>query len=214
MVGSLARMELVVMAKEPLPGLVKTRLCPPFTHEQAAVLAAASLHDTLTAALNSAAEAVVLVLDGSPGDWCPPGVRITAQVQGSLGTRLEAAWRDMSGPALQVGMDTPQLSSALIDDCLASVASSNPSTALLGPATDGGWWALGMKQYVRGAFEGVTMSSPDTFEEQVRNLEQLGLRVDTAPTLTDVDTALDAAEVARDYPDTAFAKRLNQMSAL
>jgi glycosyltransferase A (GT-A) superfamily protein (DUF2064 family) len=84
--------------------------------------------------------------------------------------------------------------------------------ALLGPAIDGGWWALGMKRYVRGAFEGVTMSLPHTLQEQVHTLERLGLEVSLAPTLNDVDTALDAAEIARDYPGTTFAKTLRQMN--
>src|SRR5215510_8302076 len=101
--------DLIVLAKEPVAGRVKTRLCPPCTPTTAAALAAAALADTLAAGCASGADRVVLALDGEPGDWCPPGVTVVDQGTGSLASRLTAAWQHARGPALLIGMDTPQL---------------------------------------------------------------------------------------------------------
>ncbi|MEO7428840.1 MAG: DUF2064 domain-containing protein, partial [Acidimicrobiales bacterium] len=102
-------MDLVVLAKEPLPGRVKTRLSPPCSPDEAAGLAAAALADTLGAALATSADRVILALDGAPGPWCPPGVVIVPQGNGDLAARLETAWSATTGPTLQIGMDTPQV---------------------------------------------------------------------------------------------------------
>ena len=84
-------MDLLVLAKEPIPGRVKTRLCPPCTPAEAARLAAACLADTLEAACAAGADRVLVALDGRPGDWLPPGVRVVGQ--GSGGVRISALHR-------------------------------------------------------------------------------------------------------------------------
>ncbi|NEA82606.1 glycosyltransferase, partial [Actinospica acidiphila] len=75
---------LLVIAKEPRPGRVKTRLTPPFTPEEAAALAEAALADTLDAVARTPARRRVLVLDGSPGPWLPAGVEVVPQCAGGL----------------------------------------------------------------------------------------------------------------------------------
>ncbi|HLM51248.1 MAG TPA: hypothetical protein VK279_11935, partial [Solirubrobacteraceae bacterium] len=70
---------LVVLAKAPVRGNVKTRLSPPCTPEQAADLAAAALADTLDAVLATPAARRVIVLDGHPGPWLPPGLDVLRQ---------------------------------------------------------------------------------------------------------------------------------------
>ena len=79
---------LLVIAKQPVPGRVKTRLVPPCTHEQAAALAEAALADTLDTVLMLPARRRVLVLDGRPGPWLPPGFDIVPQCGGPLDERL------------------------------------------------------------------------------------------------------------------------------
>lgn len=207
------------MAKEPVPGRVKTRLTPPCTPDEAADLAAAAIADTLEAALGSSADDVVVVLDGRPGPWCPAGVRIVPQVEGPFDHRLAAAWDAVGGPAVQIGMDTPQVTSQLLDDAMAAL--STPGTdAVLGPANDGGWWAIGLHGAVAAGFSsppsagfsavfaGVPMSRPDTGRLQRRRLTELGLSVVDLPELTDVDTFADAVNVAGIAPDTRFAVEL------
>ena len=66
----------LAMAKAPVPGQVKTRMCPPCSHEQAAALAEAALHYTLAAVRAVPDVGHVVVLDGAAGDWLPPGVEV------------------------------------------------------------------------------------------------------------------------------------------
>jgi uncharacterized protein len=94
------RVDLIVLAKEPVPGRVKTRLCPPCSPAEAASLAAAALADTLAAATASGADRVVLALDGRVGPWCPPGVHVVTQGTGGLDRRLATAWSAVPGPAV------------------------------------------------------------------------------------------------------------------
>jgi len=91
---------LVVIAKAPLPGRSKTRLCPPCTPHEAAALAEAALRDTLAAVLAAPVRARrVLVLDGEPGRWLPAGIEVIAQRGDGLGARLAAAFADVGGSA-------------------------------------------------------------------------------------------------------------------
>lgn len=109
---------LLVIAKAPVPGRVKTRLCPPLTPTEAAAVAAAALADTLDAVAGCAADRKILALDGNPGDWLPPGFEVIPQRGATFCHRLAHAWSDASGPGLQIGMDTPQVTSELLDRCL------------------------------------------------------------------------------------------------
>ena len=126
---------LLVIAKEPVPGRAKTRLTPPCTPVQAAGLARAALEDTLAAVLAARASRRVLVLDGQPGPWLPAGFELIAQRGEDLAERLAAAFADTGAPAFLVGMDTPQLTPALLELGLAAVARGE---AAFGPALDGG----------------------------------------------------------------------------
>src|SRR5438105_10641512 len=100
---------ILVMAKAPRAGLVKTRLCPPLTPAEAAAVAGAALRDTLAAVAASNAERWIIALDGPVGPWLPPGFEIIEQCQGSLDMRLAHAWHEAGGPGVQIGMDTPQV---------------------------------------------------------------------------------------------------------
>ncbi len=183
---------LLVIAKEPRPGRVKTRLTPPFTPEEAAALAEAALADTLSAVLATPADRRVLVLDGKPGPWLPPGVEVVPQCAGGLDERLAAAFADCSGPTLLIGMDTPQVTAEL----LAFGADFTDCDAWFGPAEDGGFWALGFADPDPELLRGVPMSTPTTGAIQRARLTAAGLRVRDLPRLRDVDTAYDAWLVA------------------
>ncbi len=101
---------LLVIAKEPVAGRVKTRLSPPFSPAQAAAWPQAALHDTLDVVSRTPARRRVLVFDGDPAGWVMPGWEVVAQRGDGLDERLAAAFADTGpGPALLVGMDTPQL---------------------------------------------------------------------------------------------------------
>ncbi|MFJ4626938.1 DUF2064 domain-containing protein [Streptomyces sp. NPDC088847] len=196
---------LLVIAKEPLPGRVKTRLTPPFTPEEAAALAEASLVDTLHVVLATPARRRVLVLAGAPGPWLPPGFDVVPQCDGGLDERLAAAFAGCDGPALLIGMDTPQVTPELLTVDFADC------DAYFGPAEDGGFWALGLADPDPALLRGVPMSTPTTGAAQRARLTAAGLRVHDLPSLRDVDTANDAELVAAEAPTGWFAGELARL---
>ena len=197
---------LLVIAKEPVPGRVKTRLVPPCTPRQAAALAEAALADTLHAVLAAPARRRVLVLDGEPGRWLPPGFDVVPQCGGGLDERLAAAFAAVPGPALLIGMDTPQLTPGQL------AVDWEAADAWFGPAADGGFWGLGLRRPDAALVRGVPMSTADTGAVQRARLHAAGLRVAELPRLRDVDTAADAAAVARQAPLTRFAARARELA--
>ncbi|WP_306189121.1 DUF2064 domain-containing protein [Streptomyces sp. MK5] len=199
---------LLIIAKEPLPGRVKTRLTPPFTPREAAELAEAALADTLLAAAATPADRRVLVLDGAPGPWLPPGFDVVRQCAGGLDERLAAAFAGCAGPALLIGMDTPQVTPELLSVDFAAC------DAWFGPAEDGGFWALGLAEPDPALLRGVPMSTPVTGAVQRDRLVAAGLRVRDLPLLRDVDTAADARAVAARAPHGRFAARLARCTAV
>ncbi|GGT16656.1 TIGR04282 family arsenosugar biosynthesis glycosyltransferase [Streptomyces chromofuscus] len=198
---------LLVIAKEPRPGRVKTRLTPPFTPTAAAALAEASLVDTLRAVAAAPARRRVLVLDGRPGPWLPPGFDVVAQCAGGLDQRLAAAFAGCAGPALLIGMDTPQVTPELL------TVDFSGCEAYFGPAEDGGFWALGLAEPAPELLRGVPMSTPVTGAVQRERLVAAGLRVRDLPRLRDVDTAADAEAVAGLVPHGRFAAELARLRA-
>ena len=196
---------VIVIAKAPEPGRCKTRLSPPCTPGQAARLAAAALQDTLEAVAGSRACGRVVALDGDVGDWLPSGFEVVVQRGRGLDERLGAAFVDVSEPALLVGMDTPQLTAALLNDSLATLEKTD---AVLGHTVDGGFWAVGLVRSSPSAFAGVPMSTAGTGAAQQRRLEALGLRVATLPMMNDVDYFSDAIDVAAQAVDSHFAATL------
>ncbi|WP_405829179.1 DUF2064 domain-containing protein [Streptomyces sp. NBC_01176] len=198
---------LLVIAKEPRPGRVKTRLTPPFTPGQAATLAEAALVDTLLAVAATPARRRVLVLEGAPGPWLPPGIDVVPQCAGDLDERLAAAFADCAGPALLIGMDTPQVTPELLTVDFADC------DAYFGPAEDGGFWALGLAVPDPDLVRGVPMSTASTGAAQRERLTAAGLRVRDLPCLRDVDTAYDAGLVAAAAPGGRFAAELARLEA-
>ncbi|WP_462187439.1 MULTISPECIES: TIGR04282 family arsenosugar biosynthesis glycosyltransferase [unclassified Frankia] len=214
------------MAKEPVPGRVKTRLTPPLRPDQAAAVAAAALADTLAAVEELTrlpgfdALCPVLVLDGAVGPWLEtsfgriPAGRIAAgriaievmpQVSGPFDVRLAAAFDAGSEPILLIGMDTPQVTAALLASACHALHATD---AVFGPAADGGWWALGLTTPDGDLLRGVPTSRPDTGARQRARLSEAGLTVTTLPTVRDVDTMADADAVARLVPGGRFAAAL------
>ena len=199
---------LLIIAKQPIPGKVKTRLVPPCTYEQAAALAEAALTDTLHTLLLVPARRRVVVLDGQPGPWLPPGFEIVPQCGGPLDERLASAFAAVHGPALLVGMDTPQLTPDLL------AVDWDAADAVFGPAADGGFWALGLRAPDPNLLRGVPMSTARTGAIQRARLLAAGLRVTDLPQLRDVDTAADALAVAHAAPQSRFAARARELATV
>ncbi len=193
--------QLVVLAKAPVAGRSKTRLCPPLTPDEAAQVARAALLDTLDVVAALDVRRRVLVLDGDPTGLVPSGFEVVPQVTGGLDVRLAGAFDAVdparSGPALLIGMDTPQVTPALL---VASAEALLEHDAVLGHAHDGGWWALGLHAADPEVFLGVPMSADDTGAHQERRLRERGLVPHLLPELRDIDHVDDLAAVAALMP--------------
>jgi len=205
------RVQLLVVAKAPVPGRVKTRLCPPCRPRQAALVAAAALADTLAAGSAAPFDERILLLDGDHP--APAGWRTVPQRGAGLAARLVNGYTDSAAAGtatLLIGMDTPQVTPDLLADASRRLASPDVD-AVLGLAEDGGWWALGLRDAAHAdALRHVTMSTPDTGMHTLAALRRRGLRPAPLPLLRDVDTAADAREVAAlCAPRSAFARAVS-----
>lgn len=215
----------LVVAKAPVPGQVKTRLCPPATPRQAADLAAAALLDTLDAMLAASGAVPVVALAGQLNSAARHRelsellrrCAVLTQRGPDFGTRLANAHTDTARavpglPVVQLGMDTPQVTGSLLGLVVNGLSEHE---AVLGEATDGGWWVLALRDPARArVLARVPMSRPDTAVLTFRALAADGLR--TAPTperLRDVDTMADALAVAELVPDSRFARALRAVRA-
>lgn len=204
----------LLVAKAPVPGRAKTRLGATVGHAAAAELAAASFLDSIAAcAAAFGAGRCVLALDGCLDHGVHArelvaalrGWTVVGQSGDGLGERLARAHADVGpGPVVQIGMDTPQVTPTvlrgladLLDGCAAAV----------GPAADGGWWGLALRD-TRDArvLTTVPMSRADTGSRTVGALADLGLSVALGEPLRDVDTQADAEAVAAACPGTRFAE--------
>jgi glycosyltransferase A (GT-A) superfamily protein (DUF2064 family) len=198
--------QVAVISKAPVPGTVKTRLCPPYTFQAAAGLAAAALDDLVAAVGTAPAARRVLLLDGDHP--VPAGWDVVPQRGDGLAARLAHGYADLARPGfttLIVAGDAPQVDAALLATAAACL-DRQPVDAVFGPTDDGGFWALGLRRPEHGRLLlDVPMSTATTGERTLAALHGHGLAVTLLPQLRDVDTAEDAAAVAAAYPHTRFA---------
>ena len=205
-------MKVLVVAKAPVAGQVKTRLGARIGAEAAAGLAAAALLDTIDACRAAGVEGHLSLagdlseaVDGPAITAALDGWTISPQRGDGFAERLVQAHRD-AGPGLvvQIGMDTPQVDAAAL---LAVAEAMDRHDAVLGPADDGGWWVLARRdpEALRHVAQ-VQMSTDTTFIDTQHALEQAGCTVGSVAAMTDVDTVADAELVAQLAPHTRFAR--------
>lgn len=198
---------VAVVAKECLPGKVKTRLAPALTFDGAARVAAASLADTLDTVRALPATRRVLFFDGDVLPVGADGFHVLHQPGGGLDERLGFLFDAIDGPLLLVGMDTPQVSA----EALAPLFEDAARDAWFGPAEDGGFWSLYLREPTGDLLRGVPMSQDDTGAVQLARLTDAGLDVGLLEPLLDVDTVADADRVAALAPDSRFAQALRAL---
>lgn len=192
-------MHLTVIAKSPVVGRVKTRLCPPCTPRQAADVAEAALADTLDeilAVVGVSDVRPVLLIEGDPPAFTPLEFEVIAQASGGLEQRLRYGFCDL-GPGIIVGMDTPRAVAGL-DVAFGQLARG---VDVLGLAIDGGYWAIGLSSvnddFLAAAFSDVPMSTSRTGVCQLHRLHQLGRPVHMLASARDLDTVEDLLATAR-----------------
>jgi rSAM/selenodomain-associated transferase 1 len=186
---------LVVIAKEPVPGAVKTRLASVLGADGAARVAEAMLADTLAGIAEADAEPWVCF---APADARTrmarraPRCRLIAQVDGDLGDRLAACFAALLGGGAEqvviVGADTPQVAGATYQ---AAFTLLDQVDVVLGPAEDGGYYLVGAKAALPELFVGVPMGTADVLEVTIQRAIRRRLQIGTVPTLRDLDRLED-----------------------
>ncbi|CAN5407029.1 DUF2064 domain-containing protein [soil metagenome] len=207
-----SRPTILVVAKAPVPGFAKTRVARTVGDAVAAELAAASLLDTLhavaalgwlsvvamTGNLDRAAQAPALADALSAFD-------VIEQRGDTLSERLAAAHTDADRGhgVIQIGMDTPQVTRV---DLLVAAERLTRSRGVIGPADDGGWWLLGLRNGTDAkVLVDVAMSQDDTCDQTIVALHAVGVDLLRIRELNDVDTWSDAIAVASEHPDLRMA---------
>lgn len=179
---------ILVFAKAPLPGRVKTRLIPALGAEGAARLAAEMLEATIAESLATGL-AVELRGDPDPAGWYEgPPVEFSAQGEGGLGERLARAAACAPDSVILIGTDCPDLNR----DRLSSAAESlERHDAVIHPAEDGGYVLLGLRRSHPSLFDGIAWSTAAVAAETIARIRALGWSLDLRETLRDVDEPSD-----------------------
>ncbi len=202
--GPHAPAALVVFAKVPEPGAVKTRLVPPLSFADAAALYTAFLTDAL-AGFATLGVPVRLYLPPSdatlPAGIVPPGVSTHTQRGDGLGDRMDAALTETLAAgfarAAVIGTDHPTLPLATVSEALGALAT--PGTVAIGPSADGGFYLLGLDRPRPALFAGMTYSHDRVFERTRARAVADGARLLILPPWYDVDDAESLARLVAEW---------------
>lgn len=206
---------VAVMAKQPMAGRTKTRLCPPLSPDAAAELYEALLNDTIL--LVSSVQGVRLAVAITPGNgvWrpvVPPGTLLLPVEGRDIGACLSRVTRqlfdDGYARVIVLDSDSPTLPAAYIERANALLDSHD---LVLGPSEDGGYYLVGLRQPRPELFQGMAWSTSRVTEQTLDCAAALGLSVAVLPAWYDVDTATDLerlrVEVAGLDPDALPSTR-------
>jgi rSAM/selenodomain-associated transferase 1 len=191
---------LLVVAKKPTPGQTKTRLCPPLTPAQAAMLYDCFLRDTLD--VMRKVIGVRRVIGYLPDDseayfrQLAPDMELTCQQGASLGERLEhLLTQELLGGSPRVVVmdsDSPNLPSDYLRQAFERL---NGADVVLGPTRDGGYYLIGMNQPQPHLLRQVQMSTPHVLADTLKLAQARGLTVSLLPAWYDVDTIADLVQL-------------------
>ncbi|MGE5122985.1 MAG: TIGR04282 family arsenosugar biosynthesis glycosyltransferase [Acidobacteriaceae bacterium] len=192
---------LIVVAKKPIAGQTKTRLCPPLSHQQAADLYVCFLQDTLDLMRSvGGVQCLIGYLPENAGDYfryLAPDMEQTPQMGSSLGERLDHLLSTalMNGACKAVVMDSD--SPTLPHDYLVQAfAELEKADVVLGPTKDGGYYLIGLKHPQPHLLREVQMSTPHVLEDTLVLAKETSLIVALLPTWYDIDTLADLKRLA------------------
>jgi rSAM/selenodomain-associated transferase 1 len=185
---------ILVFAKYPEPGRVKTRLAATAGPERAAALYRGWIGDLFAALQPLRGPArLVCCFDGAPresfAEWDRLADEWWPQPPGDLGERLAAGFRAAlagGGPAVAVGTDCPEMDAALVCQAFDLLAAGRD--VVFGPTPDGGYYLVGMSGQLPGLFDGVRWSCPETLADHLDRCREQGWSVGVLPARHDVDT--------------------------
>jgi rSAM/selenodomain-associated transferase 1 len=196
---------IVIVAKAPEAGRTKTRLCPPFSLEDAAALYQAFLVDTTEAALALDWDRVTLVHPDDAGvantlaGIIPPAAELQAQRGVGLGAALSSAFETHFGAGFQrvvlIGSDSPSLPSTYIQDACVAL---DQCDVVVGPSSDGGYYLIGMRRFHPSLFEGISWSTERVFAQTLERARAAALLTRSLPEWYDVDTVAELRRLVVD----------------
>jgi uncharacterized protein len=193
------RTVLIIFAKEPTPGTVKTRLCPPLSPQAAARLYGQFLEDVIEEMVQLPHIKVTLAYTPDAArpffqNLAPPGVHCLAQAGDDLGQRLQQAfaWGFSQGAAAVLirNSDSPDLPGSLVQEAQ-EVLERNRAQVVLGPCPDGGYYLVGLKTHQPQLFQGINWSGPGVLADTLARSTRLELPVHLLPSWLDIDTLAD-----------------------
>ncbi len=184
------RTAVVVFAREPVPGRAKTRLAATVGGIAAAAVYAALFENTLAVAAGTGFDLVLSLAEPPSPAWTGClGWRWEVQSGADLGNRMLKAFEVRFGEGydrvLIVGSDVPNLG---VDHLRSAERALDTAAAVLGPASDGGYWLVAQRRPGVDLFSGIPWSSPDTLAATRRRLEQLRVTWSELEQLDDLDT--------------------------
>ncbi len=197
--------DLIIFAKQPTPGKVKTRLQTDYSPEQAAQIAGFLISETAKLAANNWPSDVYLY--GAPGADHPLFRRLAetfhlhlaVQAHGDLGLKMLTALRQgiaRSGTAGVLGCDVPQCRGDILELAHEKLARGEN---VIGPTEDGGYYFIGLQQPLRALFEDIEWGGSRVMETTLQRAQELGVNFETLPKLTDIDTVDDLWVTAHQY---------------
>ncbi len=187
--------KLLILLKAPRRGLVKTRLAS----ELGADTALGIYRELLDIVLNRMASVQEVELHYSPADAGPqiasllrPGWKAYPQTEGDLGVRMQNAFAQAfhlgSQRVVMIGTDCPEVCATDILEAWNALAKHD---LVLGPATDGGYWLIGLNKPQPHLFSGIRWSTETVFAETLAHAQATGLIHHLFRRLSDVDTKAD-----------------------
>jgi uncharacterized protein len=210
------RCAMGIMIKTPRDGFSKTRLCPPFSPEEAADISRCFLKDTSATieSLRREDPDVVGVAVYTPvgteselAQLLPPGFKMVAQRDTDFGSRLSAAVQDLFsfgfGAVCLTGSDSPTLPIPYLREMAASLKESN-ERMVIGPSTDGGYYAIGMRGPHGRLFEEITWDADRVYDQTIERANEIALPAVTLPAWYDVDNKLSLERLLSElFPERA-----------
>ncbi len=201
-----SRPVIVIMAKAPQAGSVKTRLTPWLTAEQAAALAACFVQDTAAAAQKVCRNVLVaytpLEEKERLASLLPPRLLWTPQRGNTLGERMQSAFEGAAAggfsPLVMIGTDSPTLPLAFLYEALHTLTEDR-ADLVLGPTEDGGYCVIGVQRPVPGLLDRVEWSTERTLADTLRNAAAQSLRVAMLPLWYDIDTPEDLERLRAEF---------------
>lgn len=196
---------LAVMGRAPVPGRVKTRLCPPLDPEQAAGFYECVMRDVLDELAPSTRWDTWLSYAERSRDYFRQlpdrGVALLPQRGASLGERMHAVFVDLCHvgyrQVILVGSDIPTLKASSVRKAC-DFLQQGRSDVVLGPADDGGYYLIGLGRPEQRLFSGIAWSTASVLEQTLTRARQLELRVRMVPGTYDIDLAEDIERLRRD----------------